>query len=252
MIRFYGPSFFGVCALACCLGCGEGGGDTAVEGPPRVGDDVWFKYTTATERLTGLLQPRETEAVVSVPALTDEAKQIADKLKQAARFDPQTFLLLVRDGSTTGLPDYDPRLGITRDEYDLLMLGKHLRLKETSKAKLRIVAASDGKFVLLGLPNLAEVTFDVAVHLVTTPYGEVARPEEFAVAPMPELTGPLVGYRWTESAMMSDLRRYRIQEITLAQSPLDGAVWFIAHIADSIDNRMAVDYYARFSGPRTE
>jgi hypothetical protein len=52
--------------------------------------------------------------------------------------------------------------------------------------------------------------------------------------------------------MMSDLRRYRIQEITLAQSPLDGAVWFIAHIADAIDNRMAVDYYVRFAGPQAE
>lgn len=252
MMRHHRPPQFVVCALALCLGCGEGTDNAAVDGPARVGIDVWYKHVTAADRLAGLLQPRTAEATVSVPSLNDEARQIADKLIQTAQFDPRTFLLLVRDGSTTGLPDYDARLGITRDEYDLLMLGKHLRLKETNKVRLRIVAATDGKFVLLGLPNLAEVTFDVAVQLVTTPYGEVARPVEFAAAPMPELTGPLVGYRWTEPAMMSDLRRYRIQEMTLAQSPLDGSVWLIAHIADSIDNRMVVDYYARFAGPQSE
>jgi hypothetical protein len=252
MTRVLGPVICGVCLLACCLGCGKGGGATVVEGPPRVGVDVWYRNSTAVERLTGLLQPREAEAAVSVPALSDEAKQIADKLKQAAQFDPRTFLLLVRDASKDGLPNYDARLGITRDEYDALMLHRHLQLKETSKAKLRIVGAAEGKFVLLGLPNLAEATFDVGLQLVSTPYGEVSRPEEFATAPLPELTGPLVGYRWTEPVMMSDLRRYRIHEITLAQSPVDGAVWFIVHIADSIDNRMLVDYYARFAGPQSE
>lgn len=251
MMRFFGPSILGACLLACQFGCGESGDDSAAEGPQRIGVDVWYKHTTAVDRLTGMLQPRAAEATVSVPSLSDEAKQIGDKLKQAAQFDPRTFLLLVRDGSAGGLPAYDGRLGITREEYDLLLSGKHLRLKETSKVKLRIVAV-DGKFMLLGLPNLAEVTIDPAVQLITTPYGEVVRAEEFATTPLPELTGPLVGYRWTESAMMSDLRRYRIQEITLAQSPLDGAVWFIAHIADAIDNRMAVDYYVRFAGPQAE
>lgn len=251
MIRTIRSSLLVALSTAALLGCDDMG-KTDVEGPQRVGVDVWYRHTSATDRITGMLQPRETVASVSNPSLTDEAKRIADKLKQTAQLDPRTFLLLVRDGSTTGLPAYDERFGITREEYDLLMLGKHLRLKETSKIQLRIAAAPEGRFVLLGLPNLAEVRFDPAVQLLTTPYGEVSRPEEFATATLPELTGPLVGYRWTEPAMMSDLRRYRIQEITLAQSPADGAIWFIAHIADSIDNRMVVDYYARFAGPQAD
>jgi hypothetical protein len=85
---------------------------------------------------------------------------------------------------------------------------------------------------------------------VTTPYGEVTRPTEFETAVSPQLTGPLVGYRWTEPVVAEGLRRYRIQEVTLAQSQVDGAVWFIAHIADTIDNRLLVDYFVRFDGPR--
>lgn len=245
--------FIAAVAVACFApmlhGCNKSDGESAEAEMPRVGFDVWTKYAGTPDRIAQLMQPRTSAAKTFQPTLSDESTRIFDKLKNTAQVDPQLFLHLVRDGMVDGLPIYDPRFGITREEYNLLMRGTHLRLKEISDAAVQITAGSEGSYVIRGLPGLSEVVVDAALQAVTTPYGEVTRPTEFETAASPQLTGPLAGYRWTEPTVAGGLRRYRIHEFTLAQSKTDGAVWIIAQIADTIDNRLLVDYFARFDGP---
>jgi hypothetical protein len=247
--RFYSVAL--LCVAPMLVGCETTKNESEGEATPRVGFDVWPRYAGAPDRIASLMQPRSSVATTFKPTLSDEITKIYDKLKNSAQVDPELFLTLMQHGGAeNGAPTYDPRFGITREEYNLLMYGSHLRLKILSQTTVQITAGAEGKFVVRGLPGLTEVIVDAALQAISTPYGEVTRPAEFEAATSPHLTGPLVGYRWTEPLVAEGLRRFRIEEITLAQSQVDGAVWMILHIADTIDNRLLVDYFVRFDGPQ--
>jgi hypothetical protein len=196
------------------------------------------------------LQPREVAVELFTPTLGDEIKVLGDKLKQAAENDPQAFLRLVGNTPAGAAPPFDPRLGLTRDEYDALMFASHVRLKKTATAAVEIVARPKEQFFITGLPGLKEVTIDAALQIVKTPYGDVVRPVEVTADEPSPLTGPLVGYRWSEVLEPGSLRPYRLREITLGQSPVDGAVWLVVNIVETLEERPVVECFARFSGPQ--
>jgi hypothetical protein len=236
--------------IVASTGCNSGGSDENEAVAPRVGIDVWSRYSASSDRIALLLQPRQSAAELFAPTLGDELRVLGEKLQKAAEADPYHFLTLVGNTPDDEVPPFDPRLGLTREEYDDLMFGTHVRLKKTGDTAVTIVSRPDERFVITGMPGLKEVVIDAALQTVGTSFGDVLRPVEVKTdAPSP-LTGPLVGYRWSEPSAAGALRRYRLREITLGQSPADGAVWFVAYIIDTLDNRPVVECYARFAGPK--
>lgn len=242
-------SFVGcVATLLIVAGCG---GDETAETKSTDGTvDVWTAEKSATGRLGRLLTPRTLDADVLTPILSPEARRIGEKLKQAAKLDPLAYLSVFRDGPEGSPPPYHVKLGISRDEYDALFRGSLLELQKKTRIRLTIRQREEGRVAVLGLPDVAELTIDPATQTLTTPYGSLARPT--AIDPMPNqpLTGPMAGYAWRESGVGIGIDRFQIREIVVGQGAGGGDGWLIVRILDLNEERMLVDYFVRFPGPK--
>lgn len=228
-----------------CTGCGGSSGSSDEE---RTTLDVWSVNVNPSERMALMLAPREATAEIFVAALPADIQQIAEKLKQSAELDPHAFLQLMRDGASGGPPPYDVRLGITADEYDLLVNHARHELQKKSDAPIKIVKVSPERITITGLPDLKELSFEPSVQTVVTQYGEVARPALIEPSTPQSLIGSMGGFRWRREVLGDELVRFQIPEILLGQSP-EGSVWIKVTIIDTLDNRRLADYFARFAGP---
>jgi hypothetical protein len=210
--------------------------------------DVWSEQSTAAARISRLLTPRTVAVELSSPEMPEGVRAIAEKLKQAAQLDPHAFLTAYGNASAEGPPAYSRQLGITRDEYDLLVQS-HMQLKKTGAATLTIRQLDDNRFALTGLPEVKEFVIDVAIQSVSMPQGEVSRPISITPNASQRLTGPLNGFLWRETGVGGSMRRYLIQEVLLGQTAGGGDAWLAVHVRDTLENQTAFQYFARFAGP---
>lgn len=229
-----------------------GGGCNRVKPTINTGDmeviDVWATEASAPARIAKLLKPRDVPAEVLVTRLPEAIENIAEKLTTAAELDPRNFLQLIRDGSRKGPPPYDERLGITKEEYDLLTTRAHWELTKRADVVLKIAQNGEERITITGLPDMKELSFEPTVQRVITPYGDLFRPEPFDSKSTQATAGPLNGYVWRSPAFGGDLARFQIPEILLGQSPT-GDAWVKLTVNDTIDDRRVVDYFVRFAGP---
>jgi hypothetical protein len=221
----------------------------STDAPRSSAVDVWTVEESSAGRIARLLTPRETTAEILVPGLPDAVRQVGEKLKQTATLDPQAYLLALRNAPEGKPPPYDVRLGISRDEYDLLLKGSQLQLQKKSEVRLTLRARENGRVVLLGLPDMAEIMFDPSTQSVTTPYGGITRASALDPAALQALVGPIAGFAWNEAAVGESINRFMIREILLGQTVGGGDAWLVVRILDTVQERMLVDYFVRFPGP---
>jgi len=124
---------------------------------------------------------------------------LTKKLQEAAAKDPDWLLAHTRKAKPGEPLPYDPRLGLTRDEYDeYLSLAKELKLTKVRAATARV--KRDGQRVVLSfgddLPGLKEIALDLKADEVATPFGVAADRSRVRASEGQKATGPWDGIQW--------------------------------------------------------
>ncbi len=160
------------------------------------------------------LLPRD-GAVVDVMELVfpDRQKESAKQIQQTVQKDPDWFLSHIKKAKPGEPLPYDPRLGVTKREYEeFLKLAEEVTLKKVRTAKLS-VARNGNRIALDGgraLPHLKSVELDLDADSVATPFGDARVRETIKASEGQKATGPLNGLAW------------RLE--TLEENPLNGTV----------------------------
>jgi hypothetical protein len=151
--------------------------------------------------------------------------EIFKKMQMAIAKDREWFLSFVKSAAPGEPLPYDPRFGITKDEFDeMRKLGKRARLIKVKTVKLhvvkegRVIAFDGGK----DLPELTGVKLDLAANVVTTPFGEAKESSRIEATEEQKLTGPWNGLQWKLEQGSERPLRFTIAKLALGKLQKSG------------------------------
>ncbi len=138
-------------------------------------------------------------ADVMMPVAPPRMAELAARLQQAAKADPEWFreqVKLARPGEP--LP-YDARMGLTQAEYaDFIAMSGQMSMEKQGEGEISIIPMGDGVFTVDGgprMPDLKGVEIDFARQEVRTPYG-VAKEQAPVNAASSSALGAWKGVEW--------------------------------------------------------
>lgn len=127
--------------------------------------------------------------------VTDLAKRKADAIKQ----DPKWFLEHMQKQKPGEPMTYDPRMGLTPEEYDELQTqSQKTSTRKKADATITIAKGGSDLYVINGgqtLPDLTGITIDLKNGVVRTPLGVTKKHRELSM-PDSTPTGAWSGIRW--------------------------------------------------------
>jgi hypothetical protein len=144
---------------------------------------------------------REGRVIVDVMEIggPPRANELAQRLQQAARENPDFWLEHLRKAKPGEPLPYNPRLGLSEAEYtELLTLSKKLTTRKKAEATLVVTTEDDEVYVLDGgqaLPDFTGIVIDLKNDLVRTPFGILTERSEID-APDDTALGAWVGTQW--------------------------------------------------------
>lgn len=110
------------------------------------------------------------------------ATELAQRLQQAARENPEWWPEHVKKAKRGEPLPYDSRLGLSKAEYDeFLTLSKQMVAQRKSETTLAITVTEDGVYVLDGgeaLSDLTGIEIDLKMDVVRTPFGDAKKRSE--------------------------------------------------------------------------
>jgi len=199
-----------------------------------------------------LLAPRTMKAEIYTIFAPADVIATGQKLKTAMQSNPVAAAMIMANQDPDGKVKYDPRMGVTRDEYARLLRGTELwELKVTGEATITIKKLSDSVYEILGLPGIEKAVYDTNELSVNIPFGKLKSGELFAPNDGQRLTGPIAGIRWRSSSIGSlvlDDDTFWTSLVAQSQSTHD--VWLEFRVKDNQTRQDRLHYFARFSGPR--
>jgi hypothetical protein len=234
----------------------QANGESSVKAAPKVAPkqdviDVWASESTPKQRLLRLLTPRtETADVLTIfspPDLVD----IAARMKAAMQKDPIGAIGTAFHKDADGVMKYDPRMGVTKEEYERFLQGpKLLKLVKTGEAQIVIENRND-TVRITGLPKLDEIVFDAAKLSVKTPYGSLENGQSFAPNDQQFLTGKIAGFSWRNASISAlILDEFTLWTVMLAQSQENRDVWLSVRVKNNQTRQDQFNYFFNFPGPR--
>ena len=138
-------------------------------------------------------------ADVMAPVAPPRMAELAARLQQAAKADPEWFreqVKLSRPGEP--LP-YDARMGLTQAEYaDFIAMSGQMTMEKQGEGEISIIAMGNDVFTVDGgskMPDLKGVEIDFARKEVRTPYG-VAKEQAPVNASAGSALGAWTGVEW--------------------------------------------------------
>jgi hypothetical protein len=137
------------------------------------------------------------------PDFSPRQVELSQRLAEAARKDPAWFREHLTKRAAPGEPlPYDPRLGLSKEEYDELnkLNARRPTLRKAGQATLAITRRGEDVYVLDGgrtLPELTGIEVDLKRDVVRTPRGVAAERFETKANPsQPSPPGPWSGVGW--------------------------------------------------------
>ncbi len=125
--------------------------------------------------------------------------ELTKKFGQGVAQNLQWWISALKKAAPGEPVPYDPRLGLTRDEYDeFLALSKKVTLSKVKSTFLRISRDGD-RFTFDGgvdLPDLTGVELDLTSNSVRTPFGVAAQRSEIKASEGQTWTGPWNAVQW--------------------------------------------------------
>lgn len=126
--------------------------------------------------------------------------ELSIKLKRGVAENPEWWINAVETAPRGEPVPYDPRLGLTRDEYDeYLAVGKRATLSKVKSTSLRVTRAGN-RFTFDGgkdLPDLTGVELDLTSDIVRTSFGIARQRSAIEASEGQTWTGPWGGTEWT-------------------------------------------------------
>lgn len=233
-----------IAALVGCSGGSEGSGSGTI--------DVWTTEKADKERLLLLLKPRTTTAEYFTLAATPELIAISNKMKAAFAKDPAATLEMMANQDEEGAVIYDPRMEITKKEYEVLKNAtSQLTLRKSGDLKLAIESKGPTTIQISGLPQLDDVTFDAATMTVVTPQGKLDKPTSVAPNDQQKITGKIAGISWKNmKAKSTNLDNTALTSALVAQSQENRDVWLEFRVTNNSIGQETLHYFVRFAGPK--
>jgi hypothetical protein len=125
--------------------------------------------------------------------------ELSAKVRAAVQADPTWFLAYTK-AATPGSPlPYDPRLGVTQDEYDtMLRLADSLTMVPADTASVEVLATMTGWEFSEGtdIEVLRGLAIDTLHQMVRSSYGELPEADPILASPAQRATGPWTARRW--------------------------------------------------------
>jgi hypothetical protein len=125
--------------------------------------------------------------------------ELSKKLQAGIKENPGTFLgelLTAKPGEPIA---YDPRLGLTKEEFEeYLRLGRDLKFEKVASVKLKVHRTDDAVQLDGGdlLPELKRITIKPNDKQVRTPFGDCSKPTEVRASDGQKATGRWNGMQW--------------------------------------------------------
>jgi hypothetical protein len=140
------------------------------------------------------------KADVMILVAPPRASELGAKMLAAVQKNQQWFLAYVRS-ATPGEPlPYDPRLGMTSQEYaEYLRLLSQTTLRKSGETELVFKRTPNGRITIApsaGLADMAGIVIDTRLDTVETPYGRAEHHSEIVASKDQQATGPWNGIRW--------------------------------------------------------
>jgi hypothetical protein len=155
--------------------------------------------TPTASDIQALVPPDGTIAHVMQPVAPARLTALTTKLQLAAQKQPEWWMAQIRKARPGEPVPYDPRLGLTKAEYEeFLRLWGAFTLRKVKTTKLNV--KREGRKVTFhggeGLPHLKGVVLDLATGAVTTPFGTAAQCTRIRASSEQKVTGPWNGVQW--------------------------------------------------------
>jgi len=149
--------------------------------------------------LTPLLPPTRVEAELLREWAPPRLQELATRIQQAARADPEWFRQHAA-AATPGEPlPYDARLGVTEEEYrEFQALSKSLEFRPALTLPLALASTPAGWRIPddFGQPQLRGLEIDTVADVVRTPYGVLATRTWIEASEHQRATGRWSGPQW--------------------------------------------------------
>jgi hypothetical protein len=125
--------------------------------------------------------------------------ELTKKLEDAIGKDPDWWLAHLRKAKPGEPVSYDPRLGVTKKEYEeYIALRKKITLTKVRTAKVRVQRGGQRIMLSFGedLPAMKEVVLDLKADTVRTPFGVTTERSRIKASDGQTATGPWDGIQW--------------------------------------------------------
>jgi hypothetical protein len=187
----------GNCLTAYC--CGE---ERATELPP----------------ISDLLPADGTEVDVMGPP--ERFAELSKKLQGGLKENPGAFVGGVLKAKSGEPIAYDPRLGLTEEEYrEFLELAQNLKFEKLGSLTLKVACTDNGVKLDGGefLPELSKITFMLMEQHVQTPFGKCMNAAEVHASDGQKATGAWSGVQWKLEQLLPP------SDVTLSLGKLKGS-----------------------------
>jgi hypothetical protein len=195
------------CVTVCLLGCGRESGrkeDAKDGGESEGGKKERPRGENARTAAVRKILPVGRMTVDAMePDFSPRQVELSQRLAEAARKDPAWFREHLTKRAAPGEPlPYDPRLGLSKEEYDELnkLNARRPSLRKMGQATLTVSRRGPDVYVFDGgrtLPELTGIEVDLKRDVVRTPRGVAAERFEIKANPsQPSPPGPWSGVGW--------------------------------------------------------
>lgn len=228
------------------------GGCSGNDGPGSGTIDVWTTEKTDKDRLLLLLKPRTASAEYFTLAAPPELIEVSNKMRAAMQKDQAVTLEIMSKQDADGAVIYDPRMGVTQKEYDILKdAPNRMTLRKSGDLKISLESKGPTTVQLNGLPQLDDVTFDAATMTVTTPHGKISKPTSVEPNDRQKITGKIAGISWKNfSAKSTNPDNTALTSALVAQSQENRDVWLEFRVTNNSIGQETLHYFVRFPGPK--
>lgn len=153
----------------------------------------------ATEgpRVADLLPTNESE--VDVMWFPERFVELMKKLDAGVKENPGAFMVDVLKAKPGEPIDYDPRLGLTEEEYnEFLRLSRELKFVKLTTVPIKVHHTAEGVELDGGdlLPQLTGITFDPDNKKLKTPFGVCTKATDVRASDEQTRTGRCNGVQW--------------------------------------------------------
>jgi hypothetical protein len=153
---------------------------------------------TATDSSVFRLLPAD-GADVEVMGFPERFAELSKKFQAGIKENPGTFLGEVLTAKPGEPIAYDPRIGLTKEEFDeYLRLARDLKFVKLASIKLKVRRTDDAIQLDGGdlLPELKRITIKLNDKQMRTPFGNCTKPTEVRASDGQKATGRWNGLQW--------------------------------------------------------